>query len=332
MVDIVSRTTGRVVDIHIHAIPPALVESVAGDAFANVGVDRYAQGLVFTFPGMAPSPPAQATLADFPLLAEWARREGIDVQMVGPWTDLLGYTLSPPEAVAWTRAYNEGLVAACAQQRGMIPLATVPLQFPRVAAREMEAAHSMGCRGVIVGSEIPDLDWDAPELDPVWEAAAGLSMPLLVHPTFICVPPRLRSRGLKNAIGRASEVTVALTRLVYSGALLRNPGLSVVAALGGGGLVPQSGRIIRNYELGWADTKTDVEASLRRLRFDSVVTDPTFLHYLVRQVGADRVMLGSDYPFPWEKHPVRSVEEAGLSPEETAALLGGTASRLFGIF
>ena len=318
-----------VTDVHIHAIPASLVKRVESGHFPSVGVQRGERGLVYSFPGMAPSPPSLPAMGDFSRLAAFAAAEGIDRQLVGPWTDLLGYTLEPAEASVWTRAYNESLAAECSARRGMVPMATIPLQFPDLAVREMEAARDLGCRGVMAGTDIPGLDFDAAELDQVWEAAATLSMPFVVHPSFICVPPRLRPRGLKNAVGRAGEGAVALTRLIYSGALLRHSGLAVIAALGGGGLVPLWRRIVRNQELGWAEAQGDVEASLSRLLFDSMVVDPAYLHYLVRRVGADRVMVGSDYPFPWEPHPVQRVQAAGLSPEETASVLGGTAARVF---
>ena len=325
------RHAPRVVDAHIHAVPPALIQKINRGLFSEVAVSGDEHGYRFRFPGMQPSPPSPSGLADFASLAEWGRDRHIDIQIVGPWTDLLGYTLSRAEAAAWSRAYNEDLVRACADHAGLVPMATIPLQFPDLAVNEMEHAHAMGCRGVMIGSDIPGLAIDAPELDEVWGAAAGLSLPMLLHPTFIRIPQELQSRGLKNAVARVGEVTIALTRLVYSGALLRYPNLVVIAALGGGAVVPFTKRIIRNHDLGWSETGTDVEASLQRLFFDSVVLDPTFLRYLVQQVGAHRLVMGSDYPFPWEPDPVRSVLEAGLPVEDASAVLGGTASKLFGL-
>ncbi|NQV06223.1 amidohydrolase family protein [bacterium] len=325
----VQQAAKRIVDVHIHAIPPTLIERIEQGGFPDVGVTATGRGMRFAFPGMEPSPPAPAGLADFPGLAEWGREKHIDLQLVSPWTDLLGYTLPRSQAGVWTRAYNEATTAACADQIGMLPMATIPLQFPDLAVLELEAASAMGCRGAMIGTDIPGSGLGAPDLDVVWEAAAGLSMPLLVHPTFIRIPPELLFAGLKNAVGRAGVATIALTRLVHSGALLRHPDLTVIGALGGGGLVPLSRRIIRNHEVGWSDTDVDVEASLRRLLFDSVVIDPAFLRYLVRQVGAERVMLGSDYPFPWEPDPVRLVGESDLDSDEAASVLGVTASRVF---
>lgn len=321
----------RVVDAHIHAVPPSLLEKIQRGLFPNIAVSRLEQGFRVGFPEMEPSPPGPIALTDFELLAERGRDRHIDIQIVGPWTDLLGYTLLRDEATAWSRAYNEDLAQACRDHVGLVPMATVPLQYPDLAVGEMEHAHAAGCRGVMIGSDIPRLALDAAEFDQVWEAAAGLAMPLLVHPTFLRLPSKFRSRGLKNAVARVGEVTVALTCLVYSGALLRHPNLTVIGALGGGAVVPFAKRIVRNHELGWSDSGVDAEASLRRLHFDSVVLDPTFLRYLVQQVGADRFVMGSDYPFPWEPDPVGSVLAAGLSADETSAVLGGTASRVYGL-
>ena len=326
-----SAARPRVVDVHLHVIPADLVSAVQRSVFPGVGASRLEAGLVFTFADMAPCPPAQPALLNLPQLVERGAAEGVDLHLVGPWTDLLGYTLAAAEAAAWTRAYNQSLAAACAGRADLLPLATIPLPYPGLAASELEAASKLGCRGAVVGTDLPGIDFDSPQLDPVWEAAAELRMPIIVHPTFLSVPPRLQPRGLKNAVGRAGEATVALTRLVYSGALLRHPELSVIAALGGGGLIPLTRRIIRNHELGWSQTDSDVAASLGRLYFDTCGIDPAYLRFLVTQVGASRVLLGSDYPFPWEPHPVDKVKQAGLASEEAAAVLGGNAQRLFGL-
>lgn len=327
----VSRPPFPVVDVHIHGVPPDLVAAVERGVFPSVGVTRVDGQAVFAFPGLDPSPPGPAGLSDLRRLADFAAAEGIDVQIVGPWTDLLGYTLPAREAAGWSRAYNEALAGICAAAPGRVPMGTIPLVHPEAAIQELVAAQQLGCRGIMIGTDLPGCDLDDPRLDPVWEAAAGLRMPVLVHPTFLCVPQRLRRRGLKNAVGRAGDLAVALAQLIYSGALLRHQALEVVAPLGGGALVPLWQRIRRNQEVGWAAASVDVEASLARLHFDSIVLDSAYLRYLVQRVGPGRVIMGSDYPFPWEPHPPRFVAEAGLCPEETAAVLGGTAAALYGL-
>jgi aminocarboxymuconate-semialdehyde decarboxylase len=298
----------------------------------HVTVHRTPAGLAgYSFPSMEPSPPAPTKLSDFAEMAAWAAEHGITTQLIGPWTDLVGYTLPVTSGESWAQAYNEELVRCCSEFPGMEPLATVPLQAPRAATRVMESSRRMGCRGLVIGTDIPGSDLGSPELDDVWAAAAELRMPILVHPTFLTIAPVLQSSGLKNAVGRSAVTALALTRLIYAGVLERHPGLVLIAAQGGGGFVPLINRITRNQELGWADTDVDIAASVRRLYWDSVVLDSSYLAYLAATVGSDRVLLGSDRPFPWEVDPVGTVRRSGLDAHGTEVILGRTAQALYDI-
>lgn len=318
--------TSPVVDVHVHAIPMSLVERVRAGVFAKVAEGEPRR---FLFPGMDPSPHAPKALSDFELLSKLSGEQGISTRLVGPWTDLLGYTLSRKPAREWTRAYNTALVEASDEWPGMRVLGTVPLQHPDVAVAEMEAARELGCVGLMLGSDVPSPGLAGEQLEEVWAAAAELSMPVLLHPTFLHIPAGLLRMGLKNAVGRAGATALTLTEFVYSGVLERNRTLKVVVAHGGGGFVPLLARVLRNQELGWAESSVDVEASVERLYWDSVVLDPAFLRYLVQTVGADRVLLGSDHPFPWEPDPVAMVKAASLPSGEERAILGGNAHDVF---
>lgn len=319
-----------IVDVHVHAVPPALLKGTGDDRFDGVTVITGERSR-FSFPNMAPSPPMPQKLFDFDQLETDSADQGITTRLVGPWTDLLGYTLPPTTAEAWTRFYNQSLVEACTGRERLEALGTVPLQHPGLAAEEVYAAADIGCRGLVIGTDIPELDLASRKLDPIWEAAATLSMPILVHPTFLRVPGPLRSRGLKNSIGRAGATATALTRFVYADALARHPSLILIIAHGGGGFVPQLRRVIRNQELGYAETDADIHGAAARLYWDSVVLDPRFLRYLVDTMGADKVLMGSDYPFPWEPHPVKIIRDAALPAPAERAILGGTGQRLFGL-
>ena len=101
-------------------------------------------------------------------------------------------------------------------------------------------------------------------------------------------------------------------------------------AHGGGGFVPLIDRVVRSHELGWSSSAADVADSIARLYWDSVVLDPRYLAFVVQKVGAGRVLLGSDHPFPWEPEPVTTVEQA-VGSAERAVILGETARDLFGI-
>ncbi len=318
------------VDVHAHAIPPRLIDRAASGAFSGVDLDSGDGAIRFQFPRMDTAPPAPVSLTDFESMATWAAGRGVDLQLLGPWTDLLGYTLDEVDARKWTRVYNESLVDECSSRSGMVPVATIPMSYPAAALDELVAAREMGCRGVMIGTDIPDLHLGSPELDPVWAVAADLGMPIIVHPTFLRVPKELHEAGLKNAVGRAGPTAVALTKLIYSGALVRHRDLVVVGCHGGGALAAVTARILRNHEVGWSGSEYDPSESIDRLFFDSVVLDPTYLAYLVKLYGSERILLGSDHPFPWEPDPIRVVDEAGLTDTDRAQIVGGNAQRLFG--
>jgi aminocarboxymuconate-semialdehyde decarboxylase len=213
----------------------------------------------------------------------------------------------------------------------MIPIATLPMQSSEYAITELKAAHALGCKGIEIGTDIPGTEIDSPELENFWTTVENLSIPVLLHPTFQVIPARLRRQGLKNAVGRAAETTISLSLLLYSGVFIRHPGLVIIAAHGGGSFIWLIDRIIRNSELGFAKTEADLHASLKQLYFDSIVLNPVSLQYLVNQVDADHILLGSDSPYAWEPDPVGTVMQTNLSKADKKAILGRTASRLFKI-
>jgi aminocarboxymuconate-semialdehyde decarboxylase len=197
--------------------------------------------------------------------------------------------------------------------------------------QELEAAQAMGFRGLTIGTFAPGVDLDHPDLDALWEAAARLEMPIVLHPLYLYGEPRLASYDLPNAIGRVNDTAIAVSRLLYAGVLTRHPGLQIIVAHGGGGVPYALGRLARNYELN-PQGMADPREGFRQLYFDTVVYDPAPLRYLVELAGADRVMLGSDYPFPiFDPAPLEVVRQAGFSAETTDAILSGNACRLFGL-
>jgi aminocarboxymuconate-semialdehyde decarboxylase len=211
-------------------------------------------------------------------------------------------------------------------------MATIPLSHPSRAVEELAVARDLGCHGVMIGTDLPQgLHVGSPELDPVWEAAAALETPVLLHPTHLDPPKELEGAGLKNAVGRAAPTAIALTRLLYAGVLNRHPGLRFIACHGGGGFASVAPRVLRNHEIGWSESHAEVQAGIDRLYFDSVVLDPRLLRFLVETYGVDRFLLGSDLPFPWEPDAVATLAEADLGAEAMTAIARGTARHLYGL-
>jgi aminocarboxymuconate-semialdehyde decarboxylase len=133
-------------------------------------------------------------------------------------------------------------------------------------------------------------------------------------------------------VGNPMETTVTAAHMVLAGVMERHPNLTVLLAHGGGAIVALRGRLNRGYEAVPAAAKAlgePPEQSIRRFLFDTITHDPLILRDLVEAVGADRVLLGSDYPFDMsDRHPVETVRQAGLDADDEAALLHENAARL----
>jgi aminocarboxymuconate-semialdehyde decarboxylase len=319
----------RVIDCHAHFVPEVVLGTIASGTYPGVRLEGDRDtGLCCHVPGLAPSPPLPSTITDAAAAIAWQAEHGIDRQLLSPWTDLLGYTLPEGEATTWSHRYNEALVEVAATSDRFGVLGTVPLGQPQRAVEVLEQAADIGCSGLMIGTAAPEVELDDPRLDELWAAAADRAMPVVVHPIFLTRDPRLRAYSLPNAVGRANETAIAISRLLFGGVLLRHPGLRLVVVHGGATIPALLPRLRRNHEVFAADA-ADPDAGFERLYFDSVVLDPSLLRALVDLTGPDRIVLGSDYPFPWEPDPRRVVDEAGLAPEVADAILGGTAAALF---
>jgi aminocarboxymuconate-semialdehyde decarboxylase len=142
----------------------------------------------------------------------------------------------------------------------------------------------------------------------VWAKAEELGVPLFIHSRGIPeLGKRLSGNGwLDNTIGYPLDATIALSHLIFEGTLDRFPGLKMVAAHGGGYLPSYAERSDHACLVGPNGCDEDIKLKkhpteyLKQLYFDSLVFTPEALRHLVTQVGASQIMLGSDYPFPWE--------------------------------
>jgi len=260
-------------------------------------------------------------------------KNGIDHQLVGGWLDSFGYELAAGEGLAWSRFINACMREALAGETRFTPLATVPLQDGNMAAEVLGEALEAGFGGVMIGTLPKGMGGvlDDPQLDPFWEAASKLQAAVFLHPMFLCGEPRLADYDLVNAIGRVADTSIAVARLLFSGHLLRFPGMKLVISHGGAALPLVLGRLARNFTIAqgkYADPRKGFEA----LYFDSVVFDADALQFLAGKAGAARIMLGSDMPFPiGDMEPCKVVHAAGFAAAERASILGGNAQGVFRI-
>lgn len=318
-----------IIDVHAHYLPPVLLErfdAARGD-FPGVTLARDDKGARFRFPGTEYTRPVAPRLTDLADRRKWMDENGIDHQLLGGWMDVYGYELTPAEGLAWSRFSNRCMQDALAHEKRFTPLATVPLQDGRLAAQVLEEAMAEGCGGAMIGT-LPTAKLDDPSLDPFWAAASRLQAGVFLHPMFPC-DPRLDSLELQNAIGRVVDASVAVSRLLFSGHLLRFPGVKLVLSHAGAALPFVLGRLARAFDIGHGKLQ-DPRAGFERLYFDTIVFDRDALEFLAAKAGAQRILLGSDMPFPiGDLAPRKLVEQARLSPEDREAILGKNALSVF---
>ena len=322
-----------IIDIHAHFIPKCLYDRFDANAakFPGVKLTRDDKGVRMQFPGTEPTRPISPKLSDLNDRRAWMDKNGIDHQLVGGWLDSFGYELPAQEGLAWSRFINECMWDQLREETRFTPLATVPLQDGKMAADVLGEAMAKGFGGVMIGTLPRGMagNLDDPSLDPFWTAAAKLGAAVVLHPMFICGEPRLNDYDLVNAIGRVADTSIAVSRLLFSGHLLKFAGMKFILCHGGAALPFALGRLIRNHQISqgkYADPRKGFEA----MYFDSCVFDAEALEFLAKKAGADRLMLGSDAPFPiGDPEPKKVVEMAGFTPEQRAKILGITAQSVF---
>src|ERR1700686_5455627 len=245
-------------------------------------------------------------------------------------------------AAAIVKVQNEKLAELTASRPERFgAFASLPLQFPDLAAQQLETAvKKQGLRGAAIGASVQGEDFSDPKFHPVWAKAEELGAVLFVHPQSTPeLAKRFKGNGwLSNTIGNPLDTTIALQHLIFEGTLDRFPGLKILAAHGGGYLGSYAARGDHACFVSPQNCNPEITLKkkpseyLNQLYFDVIVFTPEGLRHLVAQVGASQIMLGTDHPIPWEQHPVDHVlATTTLTDKERAAILGGNATRLFGI-
>lgn len=322
-------------DVHAHCVPETLRHAIT-DEGPDLGVVLAGDGAL-TVAGKPVALPLRDDLVDRRARLAAMDRTGVDVQVLSPWIDLVAYRLDHESGARWSRLVNEAMAAEAETNRDRFKaIGTAPLQAPDRAAVELRyAVEQLGLVGVEIGTRVGELDLVGAGLDVFWAEADRLGCFILLHPLEPLAGIDLSDRMLHNMTGRPAETTIALSRLLLAGVIDQHPAMALCAVHGGGFLPYQIGRMQRGWdarpELVATDLRVAPTRALRSVYFDTVLHDPGAIRYLIDTVGADRVLLGSDYPFEMgDPDPVATIEAVpGLDAGGREAVLSANAERLF---
>lgn len=219
--------------------------------------------------------------------------------------------------------------------------ASLTLQDPGLAVQQLEmAVKKQGLRGAAIGDRVNDWELSNPALHPVWAKAEELGVSLFIHPQGLPeLNNRLKGNGwLTNTVGNPLGTTIALSHLIFEGTLDKFPALKIISAHGGGFLPSYADRSDHACFVVAPGCDPNIKLKkkpteyLNQLFFDTLVFTPEALRHLAAQVGTSQLMLGSDYPYPWELHPVDHIfATKTLNDAQKAAILSHNAARVLGI-
>ncbi len=320
----VGNKTVKTIDVHAHCVFHEAAALVGGDAaIMNPTVKGAAEGFL---------------AVEQRLKAMDSQAIDMEVLSINPFW----YNKERDLGAQVVKIQNEKLAELVASKPDRFAaFASLTLQDPQLAVQQLEMAmKKQGLRGAAIGDRVNDWELSDPALHPVWAKAEELGATLFIHPQGVPeVNNRMKGNGwLANTISNPLGTTIALSHLIFEGTLDKFPGLKIVSAHGGGFLPSYADRSDHACFVSppGCDPKIVLKKKpteyLNQLYFDTLVFTPEALRHLAAQVGTSQLMLGSDYPYPWEMHPVDHIfATKTLNDAQKLAILGQNAARVLGL-
>ena len=259
---------------------------------------------------------------------------GVDVQVLSATPQTYLYDREAALTAATAALQNDQIAKlTTAHPDRFLGIATLPMQAPQRAADELTRAMTkLGLRGAMIGSNVMGKNLDDPGLEPLWAAAEELGAFMFIHPVQVAGADRLTSYYLRNLVGNPLDTTIAAACLVFGGVMDRHPKLNVCLAHAGGFVPFQAGRWVHGWRVRPEPKKhvpREPETITRRFLYDTIAHSDRSLEFLIQEAGAERVLLGSDYPYDMAMLDcVSHVRELTISDADKTNILGRRAEAL----
>ena len=326
----------RAIDFHAHIIVPevyavAAEHNIFSELPTDPGVTDEMRSQIKGRAGMV-----LARMSDISDRIAKMDAMGVDVQVLSASLVHQGLDWADAQtSLRLARTTNDWIAkAVAAHPARFVGLGTLPLHMPSLAVTELERCMGdLRLKGVAISTMAGVMELGDPQLRPFWVKAEALGAVVYIHPGGNR-DRRFKRFHLWNSVGQAFEEAMAISSLMYDGVLEAFPQLKICISHGGGYMPFYMGRIDRNY-LEKANTRVNMSKPpidyLRMLYFDSCVYETAVLKHLVDKVGADRVLLGSDYPVG-ETKPIEFVTDSeALSTAQKERILSTNAATLLGL-
>ncbi len=255
---------------------------------------------------------------------------GVNVQVLSTVPVMFSYWANPQDCAETSRFLNDGIAEIAGKfPKRFIGLGTVPLQDTSLAIQELERCKKIGLVGVQIGSNVNQLNLGEPQFFDFFAACENSGMAVFVHPWEMMGEKDMAKYWLPWLVGMPAETSRAICSLIFSGVLEKLKKLRICFAHGGGSFPYTLGRIEHGFEVRpdlFPDNPINPREYLGKFWLDSLVHDELMLRILVRLFGADKIALGTDYPFPLgELEPGKLIESANFDEVTKAQMLYGAA-------
>jgi len=275
---------------------------------------------------------------DIDLILEAQLAAGVSRVLLSPISSLMRYDAEPDDGLRSCRIQNQALAKLARDYPDRVSaLGTVPMQDPQLASQELRLVmKEQGLQGVVIGTSIRGVYLGDDIFREFWTAAEETNALVFVHPTTRGFDDDVfKQLFMWNTVGNPLETTIAASHLIMMGVMEDHPNLKILLAHGGGAILALRGRLRRAHSFqiqAQSRLKEPLDVSLKRFYFDTLTYDAGLLKDLVAYVGAEHVLLGSDYPFDMGvQQPAETLKALGLSSADNAKILGGNAAGLLGL-